>query len=91
MPVTAPAQTGEHRLTVAEVAARLRASKERVLRLIAAGKLRALNTGLGEKRPRWIVLQRDLEAFEAGRFNIAATTPQAPRRRPAAVPSYFAG
>ncbi len=40
------------RFTIAEVADRLRCSHERVLRLVRAGRIRAINTGAGTKRPR---------------------------------------
>ena len=78
------------RYTVPEVAARLLSSHERVLRLIRAGELRAINTGTGSKRPRWIVDAEDLKAFEGRRAN-AGRVVKAVRPQPrSAVPNYFA-
>jgi len=81
---------GERRLLVAEVADRLRCCCERVLRLIRAGELRAINTGTGARRPRWIVTESDLEDFENRRANAPAALKleRAPRRRQA-IPNYF--
>jgi len=78
------------RLTVREVAVRLRRSCESILRLIAAGHLRAINTGLGAKKPRWIVDLADLEEFERRRANAPAPTKiMPPRQKRAAVPNYL--
>jgi excisionase family DNA binding protein len=79
------------RLLIPEVAKRLRSSKERVLRLIRAGQLRAINTGTGDLRPRWVVRVEDLDEFENKRANAPATLKleRAPRRRQAGVPNYY--
>jgi hypothetical protein len=62
------------------------------LRLIRAGELRAINTGTGTRRPRWIVDQTDLDEFERRRANNPAVLKieARPRRRTAGVPNYFA-
>jgi hypothetical protein len=49
-----------NRLTINEVAQRLRSSRRRALALIEMGALRAINAGTGRKRPRWIVDEADL-------------------------------
>lgn len=78
------------RLTVSEVAERLRASRRSVLTLVSTGRLRALNVGTGDKRPRWVVDQADLEAFEARRATAPAATRKMSRRcLVPAVPNYF--
>jgi excisionase family DNA binding protein len=57
------------RLLIPEVADRLRCSTERVLRLIRAGNLTAINTGTGKRRPRWVVDETALTEFERRRSN----------------------
>ena len=80
------------RLTVPETAERLRCCRERVLRLIRSGRLRAINTATGNRRPRWIVDEADLERFEKANANAPAVIPMStPRRqRGQTVPNYFA-
>lgn len=43
-----------------------------ILHAIATGKLRAINIGLGSKKPRWRITQESLDAFEAERGNSPA-------------------
>ena len=50
-------------LTVLEVAKSLRIDPGKVRAFIAAGRLRAINVGLGT-RPRWRIRLEDLQAFE---------------------------
>jgi hypothetical protein len=58
--------------------------------LIRAGEIRAINTGTGSKRPRWVVDQTDLEEFERRRANAPALLKLETRRRKlAAIPNYF--
>jgi excisionase family DNA binding protein len=79
-----------NRLTIPEVAHRLRSSPRSVLALIQAGRLRAINVGTGAKRPRWIVDQDDLERFENGRANAPSPVERQQRRR-SELPNYYAG
>ena len=56
-------------LTTRQVAAKLgyqgRAGVHRVQRLIAAGRLRAENHGVGALRPRWMVRESELKRFRS--------------------------
>ena len=79
------------RLLVPEVSAHLRCGTERVLRLIRAGELRAINVGTGSKRPRWVIDAADLEEFERKRANAPAVVKiESRRQRREQVPNYFA-
>lgn len=76
---------------VRAVAATIRQSPDTVLRLIRAGRLRATNAGLSDKRPRWIVAESDLEDFLRQRQNLPSETPKAKRVRvkKSKIPNYF--
>jgi excisionase family DNA binding protein len=78
------------RMTVPELAKRLRTSAATVLRLIRSGDLRGINIGAGNARPRYIVRADDLERFERERATAPVPTLPRPRRQAAAVPNYFA-
>ena len=80
------------RFLVPEVADRLRMSVEKVLRLIRNRQLRAIDvsTTPGTTRPRYIIDEADLVAFEQARATAPAQTPAARRRRTTEVPNYFA-
>ena len=52
--------------SVLEVAVALKTSQRRVLQLINEKQLRARNVSQGTKRPRWCILDEDLEAFRRG-------------------------
>jgi len=77
------------RFLLPEVAERLRTSTRQVLRMISTGDLRAINCGLGKKRPRWVIDQSDLEEFERRRSTGPATKVPSKRRAREAVPNYF--
>lgn len=50
-------------LTTIEAAEIARKTPQTIRLLIEAGKIAAVNTGLGNKRPRWSIRRCDLEAF----------------------------
>ena len=79
------------RLSVADVAAYLSTSPTKIIRLIKAGALRAIDIALpGAKRPRYVVRASDLEEFEQARLTTKPPPAAAPRRRQAEkVPNYF--
>jgi excisionase family DNA binding protein len=67
-------------LTVADVAALLRVSPDKVRAWIARGELAAVNTSATlAGRPRWVVLPDGLAAFT--RRRAGGPTPSTPRRR----------
>ncbi len=49
--------------TPAEAGEVLRCSADQVRALITAGRLGAVNVGLGRRRARWIISQASIEAF----------------------------
>ena len=77
-------------LTVAEVAKRLSVQDEVVLAHIRSGRLRAINVGLGSRRPRWRIAQEALEEFLGARTT-SPVQPAKPRRtrRPSQVIEFF--
>lgn len=77
------------RLTIPEVAARIRVTEETVGRWLTAGKL----PGIRISGRRWVVDLCELEAWERARSNrpeSAAPKPKPRRVRRAEVPNYFA-
>ena len=61
----------------------------KVIGLIEAGEIEAIDVrGHGSTRPRWRIKPEAVEAFEQRRANRPKQA-KAPRRRPAAVPSYL--
>lgn len=79
------------RLTPAEVAEILRCDRDKVLTLIHAGQLRAINVSMGKSKPRWIIRLEDVEAFENSRCNFGGGEKVAKPRRLPPVKDYFAG
>ena len=78
-------------LTVADVAKRLVVvHDEVVLAHIRGGRLRAINVGLGSRRPRWRIAQEALEEFLGARTT-SPVQPAKPRRtrRPSQVIEFF--
>jgi excisionase family DNA binding protein len=75
VPTDAPALL----LTVRDVAEWLAVGDEAVCGLIAAGTLKAVNVGLGKKKPRWRITPEALEQFLAART--AGAAPGKPSRR----------
>jgi transposase len=76
-------------LTVREVAKRYRVSPDKVRRWIARGELRAINTADALcSKPRWVVTQEALVAFEQRRTAGPSPTPT-PRRRSSPVVDYY--
>jgi excisionase family DNA binding protein len=74
--------------TTRQIAKRLRVGKDRVRSWIAAGQLRAIDTGSGSGRRRFIILPEDLAAFE--NRHQAGPAAKAPRRKKrAAAIDYF--
>ena len=73
------------KLTPPQIAARYGVSAEKVLKWIANGEIKAFNAATSAKgRPRWLIDEADLTAFEARRA--AQVRPAArPRRRKAAA------
>ena len=82
--VDAPAEV----LTVAEAARLLRVKGDTVRGWIAAGRLKASNTGNGHQRPRYRITRPDLDTFLAGRTRPTPATTRK-RRRPSGVFQFF--
>jgi len=68
-------------LTVTEAAKLLRVSRNKVLGWVNSGRLRAVNTAMGQGRPRYRITRADLEGFLDGRTRQRDAKP-AKRRRP---------
>jgi hypothetical protein len=68
-------------LTPPAVAKRYGIGPSKVLGWIRRRELRAVNVASEGKRPRWVVLVADLEAFERRRSNVATPAPARRRRR----------
>src|SRR5262249_59847847 len=67
-------------LTVAEAAALLRTSRDKIRSWIGNGTLGAINTAAAPcQRPRWIILPQHLEEFT--RRRAAGPPPKTPRRK----------
>lgn len=81
----------QERLTVREVAQRLRTSSDTILRLIRAGKISAINSNASTKKPRWVITSEALEEFELRNSNARPVVPMVRRRvRREVVPNYYA-
>ncbi len=75
--------------TVADVAARLRVSPDKIRLWIAKGELTAVNTAAVRcARPRWVIAPEALAAFESGRGAGPPPKPQRRRRKQALVDYY---
>ena len=61
--------------TTSSVATLLHTSEEQILAHIKAGRLKAVNVGLGSQRPRWRISDDQLTEFLESR----TATPPAPR------------
>ena len=69
--------------SVPEVAQRWGCNNDKVYAHIRVGNLRAVNTALGDERPRWRILHSDLETFEQVRENPQwNASPKPKRQRP---------
>jgi hypothetical protein len=94
-PADAPANTDRTEApprgyTAAEVARRLRVSKNKVLTWIRRGELVAVNTATVLcGKPRWVITPDALAAFEKRRAGGPPPEPPARRRRQPAVKDYF--
>src|SRR4051812_40987087 len=77
-----PAEKQTVKLTPPQVARRYHVSKDKILSWIRSGELRALNiaTSLGG-RPRYVIDEADLAAFEAKRSAVPALTPTRRRKK----------
>lgn len=62
-------------LTINEVATRLHCSSRQVLRLIDAGRLKAIDTGLGTRR-KLVVAMSEIEQFESDNQTKARSKPK---------------
>jgi excisionase family DNA binding protein len=77
-------------MTVREVAARYRVSKDKVLGWIRRGELSAINTmNVRCGKPRFVILPEAMAAFERGRQAEATNAPKARRRRRMAVIDFY--
>ena len=76
--------------TTAEVAARWKTNRDKVLGFIRDGELPAINLSRGSERPRFRIRREDLETFEKSRL-VASPTKPTQRRRSAnsSVKEYF--
>ena len=79
-----------HKLTPPQIAERYGVSSEKVIAWIKAGELRAFNAATSATgRPRWLIDEADLAAFEMRRA-AQPRPPTTPRRRKAsAVIEFF--
>lgn len=69
------------RMTPSEIARMLRVAPEKVVGWIRAGELRAVNIATRPTgRPRWVVSQDDLAAFERRRQTVATQNARRTRR-----------
>jgi hypothetical protein len=80
------------RFTLDEVGERLRLSLRQVRTLVANNELRAIDvsTTAGSKRPRYVVDESDLEAFENRRATSPAPARQRTQRMVEKIPNYLA-
>jgi hypothetical protein len=77
-------------LTVRDVAVRYRVGPDKVRGWIARGELRAINTaGVACGKPRWVITQESLAAFERRRVGGPAVKPAKRRKRQAEVTDYY--
>jgi len=84
------APRGASWLTVAEAAARLSVGTRLVLRLIAAGKLRAVNVSVSPGRPTWRITPEAVAELEAASHSRTPTPPRRRRRvRPDGVIAFY--
>ena len=80
----------KQKLTPPEVAAAWGLSPDKVLRWIATGELHAINVATrATGRPRWLIDEADLAAFEARRSVRPVTCPPKRRRQPCAGVTEF--
>ncbi len=87
-----PDATATRGLTIAEVAARLRVSPDKVRIWVRNGELRAVNTAtVLSGRPRWVIPPEALAEFEKGRRGGPAPKPQGRRRRRAHEIDHYPG
>lgn len=82
--------TACRKVTPPELAARWGISPDKILFWIQSGELRAIDASLlpGRGRPRYLIDEDDIEAFERGR-QVAPPLPQPARRRKPATPPGF--
>jgi hypothetical protein len=81
--------TADPGLTVRDVAARYRASPDKVRLWIKRGELTAINTASALcGKPRWVITPEAMAAFERGRIAGPPPKPQRRRRRPAIIDYY---
>lgn len=82
--------TDRRKVTPPELAARWGVSPDKIVYWIRAGELRAIDASLlrGRGRPRYLIDEDDIEAFEAARL-VAPPLPQPSRRRKASLPAGF--
>jgi hypothetical protein len=82
--------TARHKVTPPELAARWGVAPEKILFWIRAGELRAIDASLlrGSKKPRFLIDESDIEAFEAAR-QVAAPLPTPRRRKKKTLPTGF--
>lgn len=79
------------RLSVVAVAKRYGVTEETVLVWIRSGELQAVNVSRNphSRRPRWLISQAALDAFELKRTNNPPTPPIARRKKPAGVVEFY--
>ena len=83
----------QSKLTPPQLAKRWGVSADKIVGFIKSGELRAIDvsSNRGSVRPRYLIDQRDIEAFEASRA-VVAPTPKPKRRRrrrDPAIKEYF--
>jgi hypothetical protein len=79
------------KLTPPQVAEIFGINPDKVLSWIRSGRLRAVNIGNGNQRPRYVIDPDDIETFEQANAAVptAETRPPRRRRRPAAQVKEF--
>ena len=68
--------------TTAEAAKLLRCGTQKIRDLINHGHLEAVNTSMGESRPRWVITAQAIETFQQSR---QSKVPQKIRKKPPAT------
>lgn len=85
----APTRQQRQKVTPPQYAARLGCKPSKVLAWIVSGELRAIDAAaVRGSRPRYLIDEADISAFEAGR-TVTAPAPATPRRRKLSVKEYF--
>ena len=79
----------KRKVTPPQLAKRWGVSPDKIIYFIASGELRAIDASLRRgERPRYLIDEEDIAAFEAAR-EVAPPAPVAPRRKRNSLPADF--